>query len=125
MKSTKARTSASLFTQASEFITGGVHSGFRFRTPYPIYFSRAKGARMWDVEGNPYLDCLVSNGACILGHGNASVVAAVRAQLETGLTVGLESELSVDVAAMLHRMVPSAEGVKFSNTGTEAVAHAI
>jgi glutamate-1-semialdehyde 2,1-aminomutase len=80
---------------------------------------------MWDVEGNRYLDCLVSNGACILGHGNPAVVAAVRAQLETGLTVGFESELSVDVAEMLHLMIPSAEIVKFSNTGTEAVAHAI
>ncbi len=125
MTQNKGRTSESLYALASQFITGGVHSGFRYRTPHPIYFKRAEGARMWDIEGNEYLDCLVSNGACILGHSNPAVVRAVSEQLETGLTVGLESELSVEVASLLHQMIPSAEVVKFSNTGTEAVVHAL
>ena len=125
MKPREGKTSESLYALASQFITGGVHSGFRYRTPYPIYFRRADGARMWDIEGNEYLDCLVSNGACILGHANPAVTKAVREQLETGLTVGLESELSVEVASLLHKMIPSAEVVKFSNTGTEAVVHAL
>src|SRR2546425_7238310 len=125
MKPRQGNTSESMYDQASNFITGGVHSGFRYRTPYPIYFARAAGARMWDIEGKEYLDCLVSNGACILGHGDPGVTRAVREQLETGLTVGLESELSVEVAFLLHQMIPSAEIVKFSNTGTEAVVHAL
>ncbi len=68
---------------------------------------------------------MINMGACILGHKHPRVVEAVRQQLETGLTVTLESELSVEVAELISRMVPSAEVVKFSNTGTEAVMHAI
>jgi glutamate-1-semialdehyde 2,1-aminomutase len=117
--------SQELFDKYSSIITGGVHSGFRFRTPSPIYFTKAKGSKLYDADGNEYVDCLVANGACILGHGNRMVTEAVAQQLRTGLTVSLETELSLEVAEMLHKMIPSAEMVKLSNTGTEAVMHAI
>ena len=77
------------------------------------------------MDGNEYIDFLVANGACILGHRDAKVTAAVSCQIETGMTVGLESEQSVRVANLLHEMIPSAESVKLSNTGTEAVMHAL
>ncbi len=80
--------------------------------------------KVWDIDGNEYLDCLVGNGSCILGHADKAVLKAVHAQLDTGLTVSLESELSIQVAELLHEMVPSAESVKLSNTGSEAVMHA-
>lgn len=80
---------------------------------------------MWDVDGNKYIDCLVSMGACILGYADPNVLRHVKKQLAAGLVVGLETELSVDAAELLSSMVPSAEIVKFSNTGTEAVMHAI
>lgn len=111
--------------KARAFITGGVHSGFRYREPHPIYFQKAEGSKVFDADGKEYIDCLVNMGACILGHKHPKVVDAVRQELETGLTVGLESELSVEVAELLREMIPSAEAVKFSNTGTEAVMHAI
>jgi len=117
--------SKGMFESAKQFITGGVHSGFRYIEPHPIYFSKAKGSRVWDVDGNEYIDCLINMGSVILGHGHPKVVNAVKAQLEKGLTVGLETELSIEVAKELSRMIPSAEVVKFSNTGTEAVMHAI
>jgi len=113
------------FNEAINLITGGVHSGFRYREPFPLYFERAKGSRVWDVDGNEYVDYLVGNGAVILGHKDSRVTEAVRAQLESGLTVSLESELSYKVARELGDMIPSAEEVKLSNTGTEAVMHAI
>jgi glutamate-1-semialdehyde 2,1-aminomutase len=64
-------------------------------------------------------------GACILGHADSRVLQAVKKQIDAGLTVGLETELSIEAAKLLNEMVPSAEIVKFSNTGTEAVMHAI
>ena len=114
-----------LYRKATKFITGGVHSSFRFQEPYPRYFARAKGPYVWDIDGNKYVDCIVNNGACILGHNDADVTQAVRKQIGVGLTVSLESELSVRTAEFLAAMIPSAEVVKFSNTGTEAVMHAI
>jgi len=113
------------FDVAKLIVTGGVHSGFRYRDPFPIYFKKAKGSRVWDIDDNEYVDFLVANGACILGHGDSKVTEAVVEQLQTGLTVGLETERSIEVAQMLHDMIPSAEVVKLSNTGTEAVMHAI
>jgi glutamate-1-semialdehyde 2,1-aminomutase len=114
-----------LYESARRVITGGVHSGVRFQEPHPIYFKRAKGSRIWDVDENEYIDCIVNMGACVLGHGDSKVLDAVAAQLSTGLTAGLESELSVRAAEGISQLVPSAEIVKFSNTGTEAVMHAI
>ncbi len=101
------------FDLGKALVTGGVNSGFRYRDPFPIYFSRAQGSRVWDIDDNEYIDFLVGNGACILGHGNPIVTEAVREQLKTGLTSGLESELSISVARLLRDMIPSAESVKF------------
>ena len=93
--------------------------------PYPLWFSRAKGGRIWDVDGNEYVDCVINMSALILGHGDESVTRAVREQIESGLTCGVETELSVKVAEQVSRMVPCAESVKFSNSGTEAVVKAL
>ena len=62
-----------LLEEYGVIVPGGVHSNFR----RPIYFREARGAYLWDVDGNQYLDCVVNNGACILGHGDADVTAAV------------------------------------------------
>jgi glutamate-1-semialdehyde 2,1-aminomutase len=117
--------SAELYKAASEYVVGGVHSNFRYREPHPIYFSRASGSKLWDADGNEYIDCVINMGACILGHAPPRVVEAVKSALDDGLTVGLEPDISVEVSRMLSRMVPSAESVRFSNTGTEAVMHAL
>ena len=122
---TEFERSKKLYESARRIITGGVHSGVRFQEPHPIYFKRAKGSRVWDVDENEYIDCIVSMGACVLGHGDSKVLEAVETQLSTGLTAGFESELSVRAAERLSQIVPSAEIVKFSCTGTEAVMHAI
>jgi glutamate-1-semialdehyde 2,1-aminomutase len=117
--------SRKLYESAKDIVVRGVHTNFKYMYPHPIYFSKAKGARIWDVDGNEYIDCVMNFGPCILGHGHPKVVEAVRNQLETGLTVGLETELSIKVCKKLAKMVPSAEAVRFSNTGTEAVMHSI
>ena len=80
------------FDSGKRLVPGGVNSGFRYRYPFPLYFSRAEGSRVWDIDGNEYLDFLVANGACILGHKDPLVTKAVEEQLQTGLTSSLESE---------------------------------
>ncbi|MGA3405144.1 MAG: aspartate aminotransferase family protein [Candidatus Bathyarchaeia archaeon] len=121
----KLTKSEKLYRRAEQIITGGVHSNYRYSTPHPRYYVRAKGPYVWDVDGNKYIDCICNMGACILGHAHPKVMDAVKRQLTSGLTNGLETELSVEVARLLNEMVPSAEVIKFSNTGTEAVMHAI
>ena len=113
--------SSALLKAYAEVVPGGVHSNFRD----PIYFERASGSRIWDVDGNEYIDCTVSNGACILGHGDPDVEREVIAACKRGLTVGMESELSLRVAKQLQKMIPTAERVRFANTGTEAVMKAL
>jgi len=113
--------SEALLQAYRKVVPGGVHSNFRD----PIYMAKAAGSRMWDVDGNEYIDCTVSNGACILGHGDPDVEREVIAACKRGLTVGMESELSLKVAKQLQDMVPTAQRVRFANTGTEAVMKAL
>jgi glutamate-1-semialdehyde 2,1-aminomutase len=93
--------------------------------PYPIWFDHGKGGKIWDVDGNEYVDTVINMSALILGHGDERIIRAVKEQVDTGLTCGVETELSVKVAEQIGSMVPCAECVKFSNTGTEAVVKAI
>jgi len=93
--------------------------------PYPLWFSRAEGGKIWDVDGNEYVDCVINMSALILGHGDERVTRAVIEQVNTGLTCGVETELSLKVAEQVGQMVPCAESVKFSNSGTEAVMKAL
>jgi glutamate-1-semialdehyde 2,1-aminomutase len=117
----KTEQSEALLRKYGDVVPGGVHSNFR----NPIYFTEARGSRIWDVDGNEYIDCVVNNGACILGHADPDVEAQVVKAVKQGLTVGMESELSLSVAKQLHHMIPSAEQVRFANSGTEAVMKAL
>jgi glutamate-1-semialdehyde 2,1-aminomutase len=118
MKLTESRI---LLEKYGDIVPGGVHSNFR----QPVYFDKAQGPHLFDVDGNKYLDCIVNNGACILGHGDKDIEKSVKDIITNGLTVGLESELSLKVAKQLHEIIPSAEQVRFANTGTEAVMKAL
>jgi len=114
-----------LFERADKVAPGAIHSNIRYFPPSPLFFSKAKGSKLWDVDGTEYIDCVVNMGACILGHGHPKITESVRNQIENGLTCGVESELSVNVAERLTSMIPCAKTVRFSNTGTEAVMKAI
>ena len=113
--------SKSLFNQCQEIVPGGVNSNFRA----PIYFDKAQGSRLWDVDGNEYVDCVVNNGACILGHGDPDIEAEVTKAVKQGLTSSLETPLSLQVCRQLHDLIPSAEQARLANTGTEAVMKAL
>ncbi|MFQ5846619.1 MAG: aspartate aminotransferase family protein [Candidatus Methylomirabilales bacterium] len=114
-------TSLHLYQRYDRIVPGGVHSNARMRDPHPLYFRAGSGARVWDVDGNEYLDCIIGYASCILGHADPDVTAAVTAVIEAGLSNGLETELSLRVAEQLHEMIPGAEQVRFAGTGTEAV----
>ncbi|MBS7626846.1 aspartate aminotransferase family protein [Candidatus Bathyarchaeota archaeon] len=120
----KSRT-RELFERASRVVPGGIHSNIRYMQPFPYIFERGRGARLFDVDGEEYIDCVVNYGALILGHGDRRVTEAAKQQLESGLTCGVESELSIKLAERLNSIIPCAEMVKFSLSGTEAVAHAL
>ena len=121
----KLERSREIYQKIDPVVPGGTHSNIRFFDPHPLWFARAKGSRIWDVDGNEYIDCVINMSALILGHRDERVTRAVKEQLETGLTCGVETELNVKAAERIKEMVPCAESVKFSNSGTEAVMKAM
>lgn len=121
----KLNKSRKLYEMAKRVIPGGLHSNARWIDPHPIYFNKGEGSKIWDIDGNKYIDCMVNFGALILGHGDPDVNKAVKRGLKIGLTAAVDTELSFEVARKLKDISPCAEMVKFASTGTEAVMHAI
>jgi glutamate-1-semialdehyde 2,1-aminomutase len=109
-----------LHRQASALLPNGVTHVGRYLEPYPVYVDRAAGSRKWDVDGNEYVDYFGGHGALILGHNHPVVMEAVTAQMGRGVHYGASHELEVRWAEMIRAMVPSAERVRFTVTGTEA-----
>jgi len=91
----------------------------------PIFAKRGKGARIWDVDDNEYLDFQMGIGPLVLGYAYDSVDQAIRKQLESGITFSLPHELEVEVAELLRDCLPNAEAVRFSKTGCDATTAAI
>jgi glutamate-1-semialdehyde 2,1-aminomutase len=117
--------SAVLAGQARGLLPSGIaHDGRNF-DPYPIYIERASGPNKWDVDGNRYVDYFGGHGALILGHNNPAVMAAVHAQLDRGTHFGACHELEVRWAALICSMIPCAERVRFTSSGTEATLMAL
>lgn len=115
-----------LWKRAQKVIPGGSQGT---RTPlypeFPIYFDRAKGCRMWDVDGNEFIDLLCSIGPVLLGYAYDPVDDAVGAVVKTAFQSSMNHPVMIDVAEILVDMVPCAEGVRFMKTGTEATLLAI
>jgi len=104
----------------------GVSSNFRYwGDDNTIYISRGKGGRVWDIDDNEYIDYRLAYGPAILGYADERVDAAARAGIEVGGVFALGTELEYEVASRISRMVPAAELVRFSNSGTEAVMAAL
>lgn len=114
------------FAKAVTKLPLGVSSNFRYwgddRT---IYVDHGKGGRIWDIDGNEYIDYRLAYGPIILGYADERVDAAARRGMEVGGVFALSTELEYEVATRISRMVPSAELVRFSNSGTEAVMAAL
>jgi glutamate-1-semialdehyde 2,1-aminomutase len=115
--------SRDLYTTAQRHLAGGVSSDARRTSGVPLYVDRAEGARLWDVDGNVYLDYVLGQGPALLGHCPPAVVEAVSRQVARGIVYSAQHEAEVRVAERLCAMIPSAERVRFNTVGSEA-AHA-
>ncbi len=120
--------SSELFAAAQKIIPGGVNSpvrAFRNVGGEPFFVDRAKGARIWDVDGNEYIDYVASWGPAILGHAPAVIVDLVRDVASRGLSFGIPNPFEVELAQLICEWMPSIEKVRFVNSGTEAAMSAI
>src|ERR1700738_234459 len=121
-------TNSALFAEAKRFIPGGVNSpvrAFRNVGGEPFFVAKAKGSRIWDVEGREYIDYVGTWGPAILGHAPEVVVEAVREAAKGGLSFGIPNPLEVEMARLLCTWVPSLEKVRMVNSGTEATMSCI
>jgi glutamate-1-semialdehyde 2,1-aminomutase len=114
-----------LFERAKKLIPGGVNSPVRAFGPYPFFTRRAKGSKLFDVDGREYIDYCMGYGPLILGHANPKVIGAVREQLANGTLFGTPSQQEVELAELICELVPSAEMVRLVTTGAEATMSAI
>jgi glutamate-1-semialdehyde 2,1-aminomutase len=122
------KNSRKLFTHAQLMIPGGVNSpvrAFRSVGGTPLFVKRGKGAWIWDADGNSYVDYVCSWGPLIAGHAHPDVVKAVQQAADKGLSFGAPTEIEVEMAEVLCKLVPSMEQVRLVSSGTEATMSAI
>ena len=120
--------SVKLYQHAQKLIPGGVNSPVRACRSVgtdPLFIDRADGCRLFDADGNSYIDYIGSWGPMILGHRHPSVIAAISAALERGTSYGAPTELEIELAKRIVEAVPSVEMVRMVNSGTEAAMSAI
>ncbi|HLF32251.1 MAG TPA: aminotransferase class III-fold pyridoxal phosphate-dependent enzyme, partial [Xanthomonadales bacterium] len=114
------------YRKASTRLPMGVSSNFRFwGEKETLYVDHGRGARLWDLDGNEYIDYRLAYGPNILGYADPRVDEAARKGIEVGGVFALSTELEYEVARRISGMVPAAEMVRFSNSGTEAVMAAL
>ena len=114
------------FKKANTRLPLGVSSNYRYwGDDKTIYIERGEGGRVWDIDGNEYIDYRLAYGPIILGYGDSRVDEAAREGMNVGGVFALSTELEYEVACRISKMVPAAELVRFSNSGTEAVMAAL
>ena len=120
--------SSTLFKEAQQVIPGGVNSpvrAFKSVGGTPIFVEKAKGAYLYDVDGNSYLDYISSWGPMILGHAFAPVIEAVKERADRGTSFGIPTELETEIARLALQMIPNMDRIRFVNSGTEACMSAV
>jgi len=124
----KISRSIKLFAEAQQLIPGGVNSpvrAFRSVGGQPRFIKRARGARLYDLDGNTYIDYVLSWGPMILGHAPAPVINAIKKAAGQGTSYGAPTELEVELARQIRHAFPSMEKIRLVSSGTEAVMSAI
>lgn len=120
--------SEELFRESEKYIPGGVNSpvrAFKAVKRTPVFIRRANGSRIFDEDGNEYIDYVCSWGPCILGHANQRVIKAVQAACENGLTYGAPTGRELELAKLIRQCMPVMEVSRLVSSGTEAVMSAI
>ncbi len=120
--------SSKLFAEAQQHMPGGVNSpvrAFKSVGRDPLYISRAKGSKIYDVDGNQFIDYIGSWGPMILGHAYQSVIDAVKTAAEDGTSFGASCEKEIELAKLVKKFVPSIQIIRMVNSGTEATMSAL
>ncbi len=120
----KFRKSGELYEQGKTLIPGGGHQS-RLVRPYPVYAERGQGALKWDVDGNELVDYMMGFGALLLGHAHPKINEAISRRLSQGTHMGTVTPLELRWAELVTNLVPSAERVRFTASGTEATLLAL
>jgi glutamate-1-semialdehyde 2,1-aminomutase len=120
--------SEQLFGEALKYIPGGVNSpvrAFRAVGGQPFFVEKARGAHVWDVDGNDYIDYVLTWGPAILGHTHPKIISAVKTAADYGTSFGIPNSYEVRMAKLICELVPSVKKVRMTNSGTEACMSAI
>ena len=120
--------SSALFAEAQRFIPGGVNSparAFRAVGREPVFIVRGDGCRIWDADGNEYIDFVGSWGPLLLGHRHPAVISALRDVLDVGTSFGAPTEAELEMAQLICELMPSIEMARLVNSGTEATMSAL
>jgi glutamate-1-semialdehyde 2,1-aminomutase len=121
----KTPLSKNLFKRAMEVMPGGISHNVHFFPPYPFFVKKTKGSKIWDVDGNEYIDLWMGNYTHILGHRPRVVVQAIENQLKEGIHWGTVYKKQIEWAELIRELVPAAEMVRFCCSGTEATMYAV
>lgn len=117
--------SARLYEESLRTFPSGVTHDIRFLTPFPIFIDHAEGSRKWDVDGREYVDYVMGHGALFMGHAHPEITAAVVEQAKKGTHYGSNHELELTWGQLVQELIPSAEMVRFTSSGTEATLMAV
>lgn len=118
-------TSAAEYERARKLIPGGVGSAIQYRAPYPLYLADSKGSRVWDLDGNEYIDHSLCYAAMVAGHANPIIAEAITEQTKKGTLYGMPTILAADLAEEIHRRYAVIEMIRFTQSGVEATQTAI
>ena len=108
------------FNEAMNLFPNGVTHDARMTKPFPYYITNAQGSKKWDIDGNEYIDYKSGHGAMLLGHAHPEIVKVVRETIAKGSLPGASTELEVAWGKAIQNLVPSAETIRFTSSGTEA-----
>jgi len=120
----RTKRSEQIYRESVNVTPFGVHSNYRFFEPYPLYFTRGKGSRLWDADGNEYIDFNLAFGVLVAGHSHPILVEAMKERIENSTILGFEFEDSYKLAKIICERF-KVDMVKFSSTGGEATSYAI
>src|SRR5919109_3508272 len=121
----KTHLSKKFYNRSQGVFAGGINHNIRFFNPYPFFVQKAIKNSLFDVDGNKYIDYWMGHWALILGHSHRAVVSASCEQTKSGVLFGTANSLSVQLAELIQKLMPRAELMRFSSTGSEATMYAV
>lgn len=117
--------SAALYEESSQVFPSGVTHDIRYLTPFPVFVDHAAGSHKWDVDGNEIIDYVSGHGALFMGHAHPAITLAIVEQAAKGTHYGANHRLEIEWGRLVKQLVPCAEEVRFTSSGTEATLMAI